>query len=216
VGLRVERSESDGDVLEHQRLARRLAFNDAIVVGISAGGPGSERQLWGAVYERGSGRPLRRGAITGELALAAARSAEGDPLPRFAEFLCSGRHSREFAVPNGGEVSAGELPVVDTAAADASTTARSAGAIAFAALGLTAVGGGTYFALQASRDPCPGCDGDRSSTWAIALISGGVVSLGVATFLIFEARRVPTSRGRAALGLQPLLRGGVATLGWQF
>lgn len=252
---------------EHRRLARRLAFNDAIVVGFGrpdevdggggGGGAGDEvgvargaARLWGAVYERGSGRPLRRGAIAGELARAAmgALGGDGAVLARFAEFLRSGRYSREFAIVEGeregdergarddgddgegvtdvagaGAPASGRArsarigpPAAPQPAAADRSPARSTGAIAFAALGITGIGGGAYFALQASRDSCAGCDEDRASTWAIAMISGGVVSLGVATFLAFEARRGPALRGRAALGLQPLLRGGVATLGWQF
>jgi hypothetical protein len=261
---------------EHRRLARRLAFNDAIVVGFGrvdgAGvidevdevdevdaARGAARQLWGAVYERGSGRSLRRGAIGGARAGAAgsAGGGDGEVLARFAEFLRSGRYSREFAivdaerardagaaraedgkdgkdgdggddgddvVPRGaGALASGRArsarigpPAAPRPAAADRSPARSTGAIAVAALGLAAIGGGAYFALQASRDSCAECDEDRASTWAIAMISGGVVSLGVATFLVFEARRGPTLRGRAALGLQPLLRGGVATLGWQF
>lgn len=190
----------------HRHLARRLAFNDAIVVGCD--GEGAERVLWGAVYERGSGRELRRGAVV--LGIGIGVGAR-DKMDRFAAFLASGRYAREFSSPLAALAvvpSRREMEITTSAQIPLSTWI-------FGGVGLAAVGGGTYLALS-NRDPCPTCERDaRSSLLAIALLGSGIVSLGVATFLTIDARR-PPARRHAALGLLPLHRGGFATLGWQF
>lgn len=230
------------------RLGRRLAFSDAIVVGL--GEAGGERWIWGAVYERGSGRRLRRGEL------------RGDELLRFAEFLRTGRHARSFRAsrglfPLGRRAAAepdalGEPPTeagwprraaarggapaegraergedgraLDAEAARGAEAARRAGraraaserwngigAIAFAGIGLAGLAGGTYHALEFTKRSCPPCEGDRSPAWAIALIGGGVVSLGVATFFAVEhhavARRSARDRGPRARHLEPRAEG---------
>ncbi len=184
----------------HRHLARRLAFNDAIVIG--GDGAGDERVLWGAVYERGSGRVLRRGAIA---------IGARDKMDRFAAFLASGRYAREFSSPLSAravEAARRETEITTSAQIPLATWI-------FGGVGLASVGGGAYLALSNS-DPCPTCERDaRSSLLAIAFLGSGIVSLGVATFLTIDARRPPARRG-AALGLLPLHRGGFATLGWQF
>jgi hypothetical protein len=183
----------------HRHLARRLAFNDAIVVGCDR--LESEPVLWGAVYERGSGRELRRGAIA---------SRDAQKLHRFAEFLVSGRYAREFSLPISALAK-------DAIAVPPSTEEVSIPTVTwvFGGVGLAAIGAGTYLALSNGAS-CDACDrGARTSLLAIALIGSGAVSLGVATFLTIDAWRAPAP-GSAALGILPLRRGGFATLGWHF
>ncbi len=223
--------DGDGDAGERarERLGRRLAFSDAIVVGV--GEARGERWIWGAVYERGSGRRLRRGEL------------RGDELLRFAEFLRTGRYARSFrasrgrlplwrgaatpdapgaalASPHRGE----ERHVPKAASAEEARRARSAqqaarapdrwngiGAIAFAGIGLAGLAGGTVRALELTKRSCPPCEGDRSPARAIALIGGGVVSLGVATFFAVEhhssARRGARARATRPRRLDPNTEG---------
>lgn len=214
-----------------RQLARRLAFSDAIVVG--AAQLGGAPLVWGAVYERGSGRELRRGAI--RPASAAPRrepTALAIPPPpalaRFAEFLAAGRHAAEFAAPD----ELARLDAIDELIDGARAAPRRNGAPAgsvfdgalgaawlrwtLAGAGAVALAGGSYLAFAARRGECVECPPvARSSTWAIALVGSGAMSLGLATLLSFEARRSASARS-AALGLHPLGRGGLATLGWQF
>lgn len=261
--------DGDGGEQARQRLGRRLAFSDAIVVGI--GEERGERWIWGAVYERGSGRRLRRGEL------------RGDELLRFAEFLRSGRYARSFRAPSAlfplarraaaetGEPRAasgwprrreareqGREDARDRGREDARAQAsegereesrrgsreealdgegarggeaerraaraqrpRAANdrwngiaAIAFAGIGLAGVAGGTYHALEFTKRSCPPCEGDRSPAWAIAMIGGGVVSLGVATFFAVEhhavARRSARDRGPRPRRLEPSTEGASA------
>lgn len=202
IGLRAPPA---GRARAHRQLARRLAFNDAIVIGVveRRGAP----LLWGAVYERGSGRELRRGA------------AAATRLGPFAEFLAAGRHAGEFASAEALRAAALDDPAPGPALTPASAPSPAGPAWprwALAGAGATALAGATYLTISAARGDCAECHpAARASTWAIALAGLGAMSLGVATLLSFEARR-SYFPGSAALGLQPLRRGGLATLGWQF
>ncbi len=239
-----------------RRLARRLAFKDVIFVGagpspgdqVGASAPSAsglapqaplsadQRTLWGVVYERGSGRELRRGQLllSGDLSGApglptstdSSASASADlsgsstslragrsQVQRFADFLNSGAHASEFSTaPSPEQELPPPAPPPPTEPIPTPSIAWTKWAIGGA--GLIAVGGG--LALLASREACTGCAGaELNSLWAISLVSTGVLSLGVATFMGIDVPR-GSFRRSAALGLLPLGRGGFATLGWRF
>ncbi|MEZ4362225.1 MAG: hypothetical protein R3B48_18700 [Kofleriaceae bacterium] len=207
IGLRLPGGHADPAMLAS--LARRLAFHDAIFVGPHA--PGYQRGLWGATYERGTGRRLRAGVLS---------TLASDPgaVRRFAAYLATGSGAEEFEAPARRPTTPRTAPSAPRAAPPDDGDPW-LGAIFFGA-GLASLGSGAYLAVAMGGAHCTG-DRDacapiaHASTWAIALLTGGAVSLGVATLLFLEDR-APAPSGRAHVHLIPMRAGGIATLGWQF
>jgi hypothetical protein len=193
-----------------RQLAKRLAFKDAIFISISQRPEGSV--VWGGVYERATGRALRAGQV---------RVTSGTSiLPLFADFLATGSHADEIgqateaagrdlvhpAAPIARPLSAHPPQRSQTSQTSQTSQISQISIWAFAITGMVATGTGGYLAVR-DRDPPSGP--------AIAIMSGGLISLGISSFLYLDARRAKPHRS-AAVGWNPMRRGGVASVSWQF
>lgn len=193
--------------------ARRLQFHDALYIGVSPGPRG--RALWGAVYQRGTGRKLRQVQVP-------VTDTGPHELERFAAALLAGDQVEAApaevptalarAVPAPRRALANTPPISD----DHRRAPRILG-WAFGGLGALAIGGG--LALMVAQEPTctPSgiCQKDPAVTaWAAASIASGLVSCGVGALLVLDARRSPPAR--ALLSLAPTSDGALAIAAWRF
>lgn len=213
-GAGPEAGAEEASLALRARLGKRLTFSDAIVIGVSEAR--GQRWLWGEVYERRSGRRLRRGELLrGGERRTAGRALNEDQV-RFAEFLRTGKYARSFRAvrleamttalaPREQGRSSPNSAASHSAAAtprgrhspwprearrdERRRTVRAFGALALAGAGLASVGGGIYYALETTRRPCPSCAEHGDPVWAIALVGGGALSLGLASFLAIAHQR---------------------------
>lgn len=190
-------------------LAKRIAFSDVIIVGISSGY--QEKILWGVVYEKGSGRELRSGKV-----ILTPTSMEHH-LPIFARFLASGENAFEIKIL--------------TKAADRSIDAQAAALLPapmpstsdwptwmFVGVGIASAGTGTYLAVAGGNcadDPVDCGPLPYNKVWAYSLIGGGIASVGIAALLHFTSEP-SSSVVPAAVVLRRSHSGGFASLSWQF
>lgn len=209
--------------------ARRLQFHDALYVGIAPSPSGDE--LWGAVYQRGTGRRLRRAQLpvtsTGprQLEELAATLLGGDyvelpPIdepPRMARADLDPRDPARDPdrIPNR----APGRPHVAPPAERGQGQRRLPHILGWAlgGLGVVAIGGGVVAAVaqEPTCTPTGSCRRDPSTVaWATASIASGLVSCGVGALLVLDARRAPPARAR--LSLAPTSDGALAIAAWRF
>lgn len=193
--------------------ARRLQFHDALYIGVSPGPRGSS--LWGAVYQRGTGRKLRQAQVP--LAEAGPRQLELFAATLLAGDVVEGPPAERAAALTQATPAPRQLRAPPTAAlGDHKRVPRLLG-WAFGGLGALAIGGG--IATLAMQEPTCAPSGicqknPTIAAWAAASIASGLVSCGVGALLVLDARRPPTAR--ALLSLAPMPDGALAIAAWRF
>ncbi len=193
--------------------ARRLQFHDALYIGVSPDPRGSS--LWGAVYQRGTGRKLRQAQVP--LADAGPRQLELFAATLLAGDLVDADPAKRAAIltratPAPQQASARPA----TAIGDSKRVPRILG-WAIGGLGVLAVGGGiaTMVMQEPTCTPSGICQKDPTiAAWAAASIASGLVSCGVGALLVLDARRSPAAR--ALLSLAPMPDGALAIAAWRF
>ena len=228
VGLRLPARDRALRAARTRAIARRLAFHDAIFVGVDAGAEGPT--LWGVVHEKATGRRLRSAALplTGraaaELQSFAAFLAAGDlptPLPSAGERAPgpprAPRNQRDAPYNPASErqPTAARISPRRQLPARASASSRTGRGVRWASwglgvLGVAAIGAGVTTAATSWSVDCrdgASCGRDPAAmAWAIALATSGLVSCGVAALLHADARRARASGvgSNAASGAAPL------------
>lgn len=202
--------------------ARRLQFHDVLYVGIAPSPSGDE--LWGAVYQRGTGRRLRRAQLpvtsTGprQLEELAATLLGGDYV-ELPPTDAPPRLARADGAPDGDPDRAPRRTHVAPPLERGQGERRLPRILGWAlgGLGVLAIGGGVVIAVaqEPTCTPTGSCRRDPSTVaWAAASIASGLVSCGVGALLVLDARRAPPARAR--LSLAPTSDGALAIAAWRF
>lgn len=199
--------------------ARRLQFHDALYVGIAPGPRGGA--LWGAVYQRGTGRKLRQVQLP--LAQLGPRQLEQFAAALLAGDLVETAPAEVAATVARATLSPHRAGAMPAPAAGNDRNDRNDRRVprilgwAFVGLGMLAIGGGisTMVLQEPTCTPSGICQKDPAvAAWAAASIASGLVSCGVGALLVLDARRPPTAR--ALLSLAPTSDGALAIAAWRF